>query len=360
MDELLKKLLSGEGKLSLLLLEAMEIVEDYDNPELLEFIENETNGYYKEAELPEYRKIKGTLVGDLQTPYGGVQKDITLDVSRVSEKIGMDMTVAHVLDDIGFIEGNIIDLTSVMVNRPLGIGTVNSISKLIEHNSPGTKLIAASHKFAKSGLQNIPNKVREELIKGLQKLKKTTPRSKDSVPSKKEEQKERQISVFIGYAWESDDHNERVISFVEFLRNEGYNASMDRMKSQEETAINFNQMMVQSLNDSDKVVVILSPKYKQKADKFEGGVGMEFNMILEDIKSKANKYVFVSFGSNHLGEIVPNGIAGREVLDLKKDQDEHAFNGLFAKLQTLNTIPFSDVSNQVTTVKDVKIKPFKL
>jgi hypothetical protein len=50
MKEILQKLLSGEGKISLLLLEARELVEDSGDKNLINYIENELNGY-KSREL---------------------------------------------------------------------------------------------------------------------------------------------------------------------------------------------------------------------------------------------------------------------------------------------------------------------
>ena len=65
MKELLDKLLSGEGKLSLLLLQAKEYAEQVNDENLIEFINKELNGY-SSNELPEYRKIISEIVGDIQ------------------------------------------------------------------------------------------------------------------------------------------------------------------------------------------------------------------------------------------------------------------------------------------------------
>jgi hypothetical protein len=166
-------------------------------------------------------------------------------------------------------------------------------------------------------------------------------------------------NVFVTYAWEDEKHNDKVISFVDFLIKNGYNASMDRKESQEVSSINFNQMMIEGIQNSDKVLIILSPTYKVKANKFTGGVGTEFSIILEELKSSSNKFIFLSFGDNSIDEICPTGIKGREILNLKTDQDTE-FNSLFAKLQNKNIIQFSEVNTVVTEVKLKTIKPFKL
>ena len=80
-------------------------------------------------------------------------------------------------------------------------------------------------------------------------------------------------AVAISYAQENPKYIEKVMGFVDLLRREyGYNAVMDQMLKQEQTAIDFNEMMSKLIADSEKVIVVLSHTYKKKADAFESGV----------------------------------------------------------------------------------------
>ena len=106
MKELLRKLLNNEGKVSLLLLEALELVETSGDKDLVNYIENELNGY-KSRELPNYRKIKGEIIADIQNPYGRLEKNIPINIGKLSEEIGLDVTVVQVYDGIGFVEENL-------------------------------------------------------------------------------------------------------------------------------------------------------------------------------------------------------------------------------------------------------------
>lgn len=358
MKEILRKLLNNEGKISFLLLEALEFVEASGDKDLINYIENELNGY-KSRELPNYRKIKGEIIGDIQNPYGRLEKNIPINIGKLSEEIGLDVTVVQVYEGIGFIEENLNHLSSNSVNRPLPEPLVESLNQIVQYNNPGITLISASHRFSKTGLQYIPTKVREELIKGLQNINK---QSKESAPEieKIEIESDKKIKVFVTYAWENYEDNDKIISFVDFLRKKGFEATMDRLSTQTETATNLNKMMVTGIHQADKVIVVLSSKYKKKADAFEGGVGNEFQIILEEIKTKINKFIFVSFGDNEFANIVPTGITGRDILDLKKDQDENEFNLLFSKIQSKNIIQFSDVEENIPEVKIKEIKPFRL
>ena len=78
------------------------------------------------------------------------------------------------------------------------------------------------------------------------------------------------------------------------------------------------KMMVQQIQNNNKVIVVLTDQYQEKADKFEGRVGMEYQLVLEDINKNKNKYILVLFGKSLIENITPIGLKGRIVLDLKK------------------------------------------
>jgi len=77
--------------------------------------------------------------------------------------------------------------------------------------------------------------------------------------------------IFITYRWKGKEHINQVLSFVNYLREEGYQAEVDQMLSQKQTSIDFMKMMHKGINDYQKVIIVLSKGYKERADKFEGG-----------------------------------------------------------------------------------------
>ncbi|MBL3550569.1 leucine-rich repeat domain-containing protein [Chryseobacterium sp. KMC2] len=166
--------------------------------------------------------------------------------------------------------------------------------------------------------------------------------------------------IFITYAWSDEEFNTKIISFVDFLRKKGFDATLDRKKSQESVAINFNKMMIDGIANSDKVIVVLNKKYKERAEKFLGGVDTEFQIIFEDKKANPNKYIFVSFGDENIKDISPLAIGGTEILNLKKDQDDNNFNVLFSKIKEEQIINFSNIHDEEVEVSKVDIEPFKL
>lgn len=170
-------------------------------------------------------------------------------------------------------------------------------------------------------------------------------------------------AVAISYAQGGNEHNEKVIGFVDMLRGKyGYNAIMDQMYKQDETAVDFNEMMSKLIADSDKVIVVLSTNYKQRADKFKGGVGKEYRIILDEIEKNPKKYIFVTFDSLtqiNIDDIKPSALGNREIISLIDEEDN--WNVLLAKLSDEPIYQFSEVAkDKITpTKKEIQFKKGK-
>lgn len=169
--------------------------------------------------------------------------------------------------------------------------------------------------------------------------------------------------VFVTYGWDNEEFNERVYSFVNLLREKGFNATCDKAEMQESTSPNFSQIMHEGLN-SDKVIVVLSNKYKEKVDNPSTGVNTEYNIINSERQSgeNAKKYIFVSFegtSEQTRKQIVPIMFSGIPILDLKTDE-ENEFNELFSKLLDEDIIEFSEVADKNITIKKKSLSSFSL
>lgn len=166
--------------------------------------------------------------------------------------------------------------------------------------------------------------------------------------------------IFVSYSWDSQKHKENVLGFVDFLRRNGFNATYDQDRMQEQTAIHFGRMMVEEFYKSDKIIVVLSKGYAKKANEEHGGVGIEYNYIISEIRENPNKYILVSFerlDDSIIKEITPVGLMGRDIVDLKSDQ-EHKYQKLFSKLSNIKTIKLSPVSGKKPEIVEVKIPEF--
>jgi hypothetical protein len=184
-------------------------------------------------------------------------------------------------------------------------------------------------------------------LKGIEYLKQIN-NNMDSNPPKD------MIDVFVTYSWESEEHNEKIIAFTNFLRDNGFNAKMDKMIIQEETAKDFKVMMHKAMTDYRKVVVVLSSGYKEKAEQFKGGVGNEYTLILKDIEENPNKYILVSF-EGHKKEIVPLFFKDREIINLSENSEEEK-RKLFAKLLDKKLYQFVEVADKLPEITS-KVTP---
>lgn len=163
--------------------------------------------------------------------------------------------------------------------------------------------------------------------------------------------------IFVSHAWENGKPNSRVLQFVNFLRENGYQAECDVLYQQQKTAIHFSEMMADALRKSDKTIIVLSDNYKKRADDFQGGVGTEYRYIIDDFSHNENKYILVSFAGRGQ-KIVPDFLKGRDIVDLSEDANNE-YRELFSKLLGIPKYEFSSVSADMTRPLPQKIEPFQ-
>ncbi|KFC21534.1 SEFIR domain-containing protein [Chryseobacterium sp. FH1] len=357
MKDFLEKLYNEKNKLSLLLLEAKYLAEKNGDIEIANHINKEIEGYKSTESLPDYRKILGEMVADVDDVFGNpIHREYPMNFSKISEQLGIDINESPVFDSIAFLENSLETLTSNFGLKPLHSKLVEMISDGFHIAYPQLNIKNLYHKIPTSSLKFILTKVRQDLIQSFIRFEKQKTEETKIITTEIKKFKK----IFITYAWTDEEFNSKVISFVNFLREKGFDAFMDKKESQEEASINFNEMMIKGIDKSDKVIVILNEVYKERADNFIGGVGTEFKIILEDMKTSKNKYIFISFGSEKFDKITPTGILGTEIIDLKKDQDENNFNILFSKIKQENILNFSNINDDEVEIKKIEIKPFKL
>lgn len=98
-------------------------------------------------------------------------------------------------------------------------------------------------------------------------------------------------TVFISYAWESEELKRWVLDFARDLRGKGVNVSLDRW----DLGLGDNrfQFMEQSVTRAEFVLVICTPTYAERSEERSGGVGYESNIITSQIAEKAGKQKFI-------------------------------------------------------------------
>ncbi|MCB5287964.1 MAG: toll/interleukin-1 receptor domain-containing protein [Candidatus Cloacimonetes bacterium] len=163
--------------------------------------------------------------------------------------------------------------------------------------------------------------------------------------------------IFVSHAWLNGKPDQRIIEFVNFLRDNGYEAECDVMHMQQKSATHFIEMMANALRSAEKIIIVLSENYKERAEEFKGGVGIEYKYIIDDFSRNENKYILASF-MGRCDNITPDFLKGREIVDLSIDRDNQ-YRELFFKLSSAEKYKFSEVATEKTVPKPEVIGKFE-
>ncbi len=130
-------------------------------------------------------------------------------------------------------------------------------------------------------------------------------------------------NVFISYSWEEDSHNTWVKLFAEKLINDGINAKLDKWDLVPGDQI--TDFMEKSVRENDFVLVLCTPKYKEKSDNRKGGVGYEGNIMTAEIFSKKNHRKFIPIlKSGSWENAAPSWLLGKYYIDLSNQKSYNA------------------------------------
>ncbi|WP_051929381.1 toll/interleukin-1 receptor domain-containing protein [Flavobacterium sp. 83] len=104
---------------------------------------------------------------------------------------------------------------------------------------------------------------------------------------------ENRRKVFISYSWDNSEHQEWVLSLAKDLMNKfGIQVILDQFELSAGKDLTY--FMESSIENADKVLIILTPNYKIKAEDRKSGVGYETSMITQEIfESSITKIKFI-------------------------------------------------------------------
>lgn len=166
--------------------------------------------------------------------------------------------------------------------------------------------------------------------------------------------------VFVTYAWEEDpEHQKLVFNFTNFLRSNGFDAEMDLKVTQGSTSTDFMQMMHRAMTDYRKVIIVLSTNYKKKAEKFTGGVGVEYGYIIKLISDEPKKFILATpYGRE--SKYVPLAFKNVDTIDISLPLKILEKDRLFAKLLDQNLFEFAEVASTKPVLTPVFSTPFEV
>lgn len=121
-------------------------------------------------------------------------------------------------------------------------------------------------------------------------------------------------NVFISYSWDDDMHKEWVKTLANILLANGVNAILDDYDT--DPGDRLPHFMEEAVSKADKVLVICTERYKEKADKREGGVGYEEHIISTELM-KGNERKFIPIlRTGNSNTSIPICLVGKKYIDL--------------------------------------------
>ncbi|NOT38080.1 MAG: toll/interleukin-1 receptor domain-containing protein [Saprospiraceae bacterium] len=122
--------------------------------------------------------------------------------------------------------------------------------------------------------------------------------------------------IFISYSWDNAEHKKWVEKLARVLMSNGILTILDQYELS--LGDSLQHFMEKSIPDVDKVIIIMTPKYKAKAEERKGGVGYEYSIISEELFSSQNTNKFIPIlREGEPQESVPIFLKSRLYLDMR-------------------------------------------
>ncbi len=122
-------------------------------------------------------------------------------------------------------------------------------------------------------------------------------------------------SVFISYSWDDDGHKEWVRALAERLRADGVDVTLDRWAT-----VPGDQLpvfMERAIRENQFVVIVCTPRYKNRSDARQGGVGYEGDIMTAEVMTQQNNRKFIPvLRSGTWAEAAPSWLVGKYYIKL--------------------------------------------
>jgi len=164
-------------------------------------------------------------------------------------------------------------------------------------------------------------------------------------------------TAFISYSWDSEEHKDWVKRLGARLRVDGIDLTLDEWKVAPGDQL--PQFMETAIRESDFVLIVCTPRYKDKSDRRVGGVGYEGHIITAELMTDRNDRKFVPLlRSGDWSEAAPSSLRGKLYIDLRGDpyseanyqQLLNALRGILAQVPPLGATPLAPVNRSIDMV----------
>jgi hypothetical protein len=123
-------------------------------------------------------------------------------------------------------------------------------------------------------------------------------------------------NAFVSYSWDDEPHKSWVRDVSTRLRNDGVNVILDRWATAPGDQL--PQFMETAVRENEYVIIVCTPRYKEKSDKRLGGVGYEGDIMTGEVFTTRNRRKFLPI--LRLGkpeDAIPSWLSGAYFIDLR-------------------------------------------
>lgn len=259
------------------------------------WVEKELNGYEDKLKVPEYRQIPCEVKARVQNVYSGIVQDTRLigkpmeDLEKMlNDKLGLSIFKIYVSQGVESIEKQIVDHNDgdviMIIDGLPGQELRDSIKTICQQHYSTAQYVFQTAPIAY--MHNALSVIKNKLMTILQGH--FTDKKPIQIVAAEQEIKDRKV-VFISYCWESEDHKEWVRKLASDL-NGLFNVKIDQELP---FGVELTHFMEQAIAESDKVLIIATPEYKDRADNRKRGVGYETSLITDDLVNDQNRIKFI-------------------------------------------------------------------
>jgi hypothetical protein len=125
--------------------------------------------------------------------------------------------------------------------------------------------------------------------------------------------------VFISYSHDTQEHKKWVLELATRLRNNGIDAILDQFELQ--PGDDLPHFMENHLHTADKIIMICTDKYVEKANKGQGGVGYEKMIITSNLIKSIDENKIIPIIKQSQTTEVPTFLKTKLYIDFSKTDD---------------------------------------
>jgi hypothetical protein len=140
-------------------------------------------------------------------------------------------------------------------------------------------------------------------------------------------------TAFASYSWDDDEHKTWVRELVHRLRTDGIDVKLDQWETAPGDQL--TEFMERGVREHDFVIIVCTPKYKDRADTRAGGVGYEGDIMTAEVAQKGNHRKFIPIlRSGSWEAAAASWLTGKSYIDLRSEPyDEDAYQDLLMTLR---------------------------